>query len=88
MGDKVWVRRPGLNQKLQESWAGPGTIVKVNSPVSYKVQTPDRLIPTVHVQQLKVPTTNSLKKIAAVVQETVGEELTTSVATTKIQPRN
>ena len=31
VGDKVWVRRPGLNQKLQESWAGPGTIVKVNS---------------------------------------------------------
>ena len=85
VGDKVWVRRPGLNQKLRESWAGPGTIVKVNSPVSYKVQTPDRLIPTVHIQQLKVATMSSVRKIAAVVQETAGEELMTSVATTKIQ---
>ena len=85
VSDKVWVRRPGLDQKLRESWAGPGTVVKVNSPVSYRVQTPDRLIPTVHVQQLKLATTSAVKKIAAVVQETIGDELTTSVATAKIQ---
>ena len=50
VGDNVWVRRPGLNVKLRESWIGPGKVVKKNSPVSYAIQTEDRRIPTVHVQ--------------------------------------
>ena len=85
VGDKVWVRRPGLDHKLRESWAGPGTVVKINSPVSFKIQMPDRLIPTVHIQQIKAVTTDLVKKITAVVQDTTGEELITSIADTKIQ---
>ena len=85
VGDKVWVRRPGLDHKLRESWVGPGMVVKVNSPVSFRIQTPDRLIPTVHIQQLKIAATDSVKKITAVVQDTAQEELTTSFAAANIQ---
>ena len=85
VGDKVWVRRPGLDHKLKESWAGPGTVVKVNSPCSFRVQTPDRLIPTVHIQQLKLAESEYIKKITAVVQDTDQEDLTTSFAAANIQ---
>ena len=85
VGDKVWVRCPGLDHKLKESWAGPGTVVKVNSPCSFRVQTPDRLIPTVHIQQLKLAESEYIKKITAVVQDTDQEDLTTSFAAANIQ---
>ena len=84
-GDRVWVRRPGLDHKLQESWTGPGTIVKCNSPVSYRIQMPDRLVPTVHVQQIKAAAEDSIKKITAVIQDTEEDKLSTSIADTKIQ---
>ena len=85
VGDKVWVRCPGLDHKLRESWVGPGTVVKVNSPVSFRIQMPDRLIPTVHVQQLKLAESESIKRITAVVQETDQEDLTTSFTAANIQ---
>ena len=85
VGDRVWVRRPGLDHKLQESWAGPGTIVKCNSPVSFKIQMPDRLIPTIHIQQIKPAAQETVKKITAVVQDTAEEDLIRSIADTKIQ---
>ena len=88
VGDRVWVRRPGLDHKLRESWVGPGTVVRVNSPVSFQIQTRDRLIPTVHIQQLKLVETESIKKITAVVQETAQEELTTSFAAANIQSQD
>ena len=85
VGDRVWVRRPGLDHKLRESWVGPGTVVKANSPCSFRVQTPDRLIPTVHVQQLKLAESESIKRITTIVQDTEQEDLTTSFATANIQ---
>ena len=85
-GDTVWMRRLGLNHKLQESWTGPCTIVKRTSPVSYRVQTEHRQIPTVHVQQLKAAyDPKPVKRITAVVQETDQEDLTTSFAAVNIQ---
>ena len=88
VGDNVWIRRPGLDQKLRESWVGPGKIVKQNSPVSYKVQTEERLIPTVNVQQLKIATKESVRKIAAVVEDTVKDELTQSFASANIKQQD
>ena len=30
-GDRVYLRKSGLNTKLEDSWAGPYTVVKRNS---------------------------------------------------------
>ena len=89
VGDKVWMRRPGLDLKLQESWIGPYTIKRKNSPVSYSIQTEHRLIPTVHIQQLKeVHTPVPVKKITVVVEDTETDELTHSFASTNIQEQD
>ena len=85
VGDHVWIRRPGLDHKLRESWVGPGKIVKQNSPVSFRVQTQERLIPTVNIQQLKIATQESVRKITAVVQDTDKDDLTQSFASANIQ---
>ena len=58
-GDEVLMRKPGINTKLAESWEGPYTVVKRNSPLSYKINTGDRVIPSVHVQLLKKYLTRS-----------------------------
>ena len=52
-GDQVYMRKSGTNTKLTESWAGPYTVVKKNSPLSYRISTGDLTIPSVHVQLLK-----------------------------------
>ena len=70
VGDSVWVRRPGLDHKLRESWVGPGTILKQNSPISFRVQTPERILTTVNVQQLKLAGNETIKKITTVVEDT------------------
>ena len=87
VGDKVWIRRPGLDQKLRESWLGPGKILKQNSPVSFKVQTDDRIIPTVNVQQLKLVVDNkSVKRVTTVLeQDTVDNEITSTFASATIE---
>ena len=85
VGDSVWVRRPGLDHKLRESWVGPGTILKQNSPISFRVQTPERILTTVNVQQLKLATKESIKKITTVVEDTETDELTDSFASATIE---
>ena len=52
-GDKVLMRKSGMNSKLSETWLGPYTIVKMNSPLSYKVDTGSRRVNSVHIQLLK-----------------------------------
>ena len=37
-GDKVMMKKSGMNFKLSETWLGPYTILKVNSPLSYKIE--------------------------------------------------
>ena len=90
VGDRVWIRRPGLDQKLRESWVGPGEIVSKNSPVSYKVQTEDRLIPTVHIQQLKMFIDNKeVKRVTAVLEnETEKDDLISRYAEAKVEPQH
>ena len=70
VGDSVWVRRPGLDTKLRQSWIGPCKVVKRNSPVSYAVQTEDRRIPTVHVQQMKAAhSQDRVKRVTSMLEE-------------------
>ena len=52
-GDQVWMQKSGINTKLAESWLGPFTVVKRNSALSYKIDTGDRVIDSVHIQLLK-----------------------------------
>ena len=48
VGDEVLVRKPGMNLKLSDSWEGPFSVIKRNSPLSYAIDTGDRRIPSVH----------------------------------------
>ena len=52
-GDQVYMRKSGLNTMLADSWEGPYTVEKRNTPLSYRVNTGDRTIPSVHIQMLK-----------------------------------
>ena len=86
-GDQVWIRGPGFDHKLRESWVGPGKILKQNSPVSFKVQTEERTIPTVNVQQLKlVGKDKTVKRITTVLeQDTEQDELVNTFASAKVE---
>jgi len=53
VGEEVLMRKPGLCQKLEDSWEGPFVVTKQNSPLSYGIDTGDRKIPSVHVSLLK-----------------------------------
>ena len=52
-GDQVWMHKSGINTKLADTWLGPLKIVGCNSPFSYKVDTGNRVINSVHIQLLK-----------------------------------
>jgi len=62
-GDRVWMRKPGMCLKLEESWQGPFTISKKNSLLSYAVDVGDRVIPSVHIQLLKRYTDNEQDRV-------------------------
>ena len=51
-GDQVYLRKSGMNTKLADSWDRPFLIDKRNTPLSYRVNTGDRVIPSVHIQLL------------------------------------
>ena len=87
VGDSVWVGKPGLDLKLRESWIGPCKIAKKNSAVSYSVQTEDRLIPTVHIQQLKADhTPKKVKRVTSILeQDAASDEITDRFAEAHIQ---
>ena len=53
VGDKVWARKPGMCTKLEDSWDGPFTVTKVNSPLSYGIDFGYKRAQSVHVQLLK-----------------------------------
>ena len=48
------MRKAGLNTKLAENWEGPYTVTRKNSPLSYRIDTGDRVILSVHIQLLKM----------------------------------
>jgi len=52
-GEEVLMRKAGLNGKLETSWSGPFRIVSKNTPLSYKVDIGDRVVPSVHISLLK-----------------------------------
>ena len=52
-GDQVFLRKSRLNTKLSDSWECPYQVMKRNTPLSYKVSTGDRVLPSVHIQLLK-----------------------------------
>ena len=52
-GDQVFLSKAGMNTKLSDSWEGPYQVVKMNTPLSYRISTGDRVLPSVHIQQLK-----------------------------------
>ena len=81
------MRKPGLDLKLRESWIGPCKIAKKNSAVSYSVQTEDRLIPTVHIQQLKADhTPKKVKRVTSILeQDSASDEITDRFAEAHIQ---
>ena len=84
---KVLIRKPGLDTKIRESWEGPGTIKAKNSPVSYRVQTDNRLLNTVHVQQLKLfveQSPKSVKRVTSVLEaDTDQDDITQRFAEVK-----
>ena len=87
-GDKVYLRKSGLNTKLESSWAGPYTVVKRNSPLSYRVNTGDRVIPSVHIQQLKMYTSrpsDQVKRVTSVLEpETEKDTMDNQYAEAKV----
>ena len=42
-GDQVYLRKSGLNTKLADSWDGPFLVEKWNTPLSYRINTGNRL---------------------------------------------
>ena len=71
-GDKVLMRKSGINTKLAESWLGPFQVVRKNSSLSYKIDTGDRVIHSVHIQLLIefVPRgqTHEIKRLTTVLE--------------------
>ena len=47
------MHKAGLNTKLTGSWEEPYTVMRKNSPLSYRIDTGDRIIPSMHIQLLK-----------------------------------
>ena len=47
------MQKSGMNTKLSATWLGPYMVTKVNSPLSYKVDTGSRKLNCVHIQLLK-----------------------------------
>ena len=90
VGDSMWIRRPGLDTKLRESWIGPCKVVKKNSSVSYSIQTEDRLIPTVHIQQMKHDCTmTKVKWVTSILKEdTENDIITDRFAEAKVKEKD
>ena len=89
VGDKVLIRKPGLDAKLRESWEGPGVVIAVNSPMSYRVETDKRVLNTVHIQQLKLfIESKKVTRVTAVLeQDTEKDEITNRYAEAKVEPQ-
>ena len=89
VGDKVLIRKPGLDTKLRESWEGPGTVLAVNSPLSYKIQTDKRVMGTVNIQQLKeFIEAKAVKRVTSVLeQDTEEDDVTNRFAEAKVEPQ-
>ena len=72
------MRKAGTNTKLSESWEGPFKVERKNSPLSYRVNLGDRILPSVHIQLLKefVERQGDLKvsRVTSVLDQDTGED--------------
>ena len=72
MGDLVLVRKTGMNEKLTELLVGLFSILKVNSPLSYQVESGGHTKQTVLIQRLKRyeqrPESASVKSVTTVLE--------------------
>ena len=72
MGDLVFVIKMGMNEKLTELWVGLFSIHKVNSPLSYQVDSGGHTKQTVHIQRHKRyeqrPESASVKRVTTVLE--------------------
>ena len=61
-----------MNTKLAESWVGPYTELRKNSSLSYKIDTGERVISSVHIQLLKEyvtrDTPQTVKRVTTVLE--------------------
>ena len=75
VGELVLVRKPGLKQKLGDSWDGPYEIVEKVSPLNYKIKVSgSKRSKVLHVNMLKKWSTPEARVHGvAVVHEEVGE---------------
>ena len=91
VGDLVLARKPGATTKLEESWEGPFTFIKVNSPLSYGIDFGHRKSPSVHIQQLKkyhkpVGDTVVGRVTSVLEQDTPQDDIRDRMAETKVVP--
>ena len=71
VGDQVWVRIPGLDQKLAEAWHGPHTILERVSQVNYRVEVGRRRPKVLHINTLKAhhPRIEVVRRLAVTADE-------------------
>ena len=71
-GDQVFLRKSSLNTKLADSWEGPFVVEKRITPLSYRINTGDRTLPSIHIQQLKAYTPrqedSKVKRVTSVLE--------------------
>jgi len=88
-GDDVLMRKAGMNGKLETSWEGPYKIVAKNTPLSYKVNLGDRVVPSAHISLLKKFERNEESVVVArtttvMDPDTVGDEISERYAEVKV----
>ena len=85
--DEVLVRKPGLNSKLSESWEGPYRVIAKNSPLSYKIDTGDRRLNSVHIQLIKrYDRPKQVKRVTSVLEgDTEQDDITTRYSEAKVE---
>ena len=50
-GDLVLIRKSGMSEKWSQSWVGPFLIHKVNSPLSYQIDSGGNKKQVVHINR-------------------------------------
>ena len=88
-GDQVFLRKSGLNTNLADSWEGPFEVEKRNTSLTYRINTGDGTLPSVHIQQLKAysPRQDDLKvqRVTSVLEpDTMTDQIDDQYAEAKV----
>ena len=78
-----------MNFKLTDSWEGPYTVKKRNSPLSHSIHMGDRLIPAVNIQLMKNynrdSSTNRVNRVTSVLEgDTANDDIVTRSSETTV----